>query len=322
MATITRRVGKYQVQIRRQGYPSRSKNFTYLADAKKWALKIERDLELEPQLAPDVGRKFTFFELADRFDQVVIAGLKSASRERSRLRLMKNRLGDVSVSVIDAQYLATYRDSRTDLVSSQTIKHEVNLIRRVLRFGIQECGLRLAEGIPTIRLAKLPRGRSRRLHDGEYERLIANLSAEMRDVVDLALETGMRRSELLQLTPEHVSVTNRLVRVVDPKNGVDRNIPLTGKAYKIVCARLAGAKVFSLQPDSVTKSFLKACRAAGIAGLRFHDLRHEAISRLFEKGLSVAQVASISGHSDYRMLARYVHLGPVNFEAVGRQGLY
>ena len=322
MATITRRVGKYQVQIRRQGYPSRSKNFTYLADAKKWALKIERDLELEPQLAPDVGRKFTFFELADRFDQVVINGLKSASRERSRLRLMKNRLGDVPISMINAQYLASYRDARTDLVSSQTIKHEVNLIRRVLRFGIQECGLRLAEGIPTIRLAKLPRGRSRRLQDGEYDQLIANLSAEMRDVVDLALETGMRRSELLQLTPEHVSVTNRLVRVVDPKNGVDRNIPLTGKAYKIVCARLAGAKVFSLQPDNVTKSFLKACRAAGIAGLRFHDLRHEAISRLFEKGLSVAQVASISGHSDYRMLARYVHLGPVNFEAVGRQGLY
>lgn len=322
MASITKRKGRYQVQVRRVGHPSRAKSFHYLADAKKWALKIERDLELEPQLASEASKQFTFFELADRFDEVVINGLKSASRERSRLRLMKNRLGDVPISQIDAQYLASYRDARTDLVSSQTIKHEVNMIRRVLRFGIQECGLRLAEGIPAIRLAKLPRGRSRRLQDGEYDQLIANLSAEMRDVVDLALETGMRRSELLQLMPEHVSVTNRLVRVIDPKNGVDRNIPLTGKAYKIVCARLAGAKVFSLQPDNVTKSFLKACRSAGIAGLRFHDLRHEAISRLFEKGLSVAQVASISGHSDYRMLARYVHLGPVNFEAVGRQGFY
>lgn len=315
MATITRRVGKYQVQIRRQGYPSRSKNFTYLADAKKWALKVERDLELEPQLVPEAAKQFTFFELADRFDQVVIAGLKSASRERSRLRLMKNRLGDVSVSVIDAQYLATYRDSRTDLVSSQTIKHEVNLIRRVLRFGIQECGLRLAEGIPTIRLAKLPRGRSRRLHDGEYERLIANLSAEMRDVVDLALETGMRRSELLKLRPEHISSSNKLVRVIDPKNGIDRNIPLTGKAFEIVCARLGDDSVFSIQADNVTKSFLKACRAADITGLRFHDLRHEAISRFFEEGLSVAQVASISGHSDYRMLARYAHLRPFSRSA-------
>ena len=112
---------------------------------------------------------------------------------------MKNRLGDVSVSVIDAQYLATYRDSRTDLVSSQTIKHEVNMIRRVLRFGIQECGLRLAARVSfTIRLAKLPRGRSRRLHEGEYETTDGQtLCPEMRDVVDLALETGMRRSELL-----------------------------------------------------------------------------------------------------------------------------
>ena len=71
---------------------------------------------------------------------------------------MKNRLGDVPVSVIDAQYLATYRDSRTDLVSSQTIKHEVNLIRRVLRFGIQECGLRLAEGIPHYKIGKTSKG--------------------------------------------------------------------------------------------------------------------------------------------------------------------
>ena len=315
MASITKRKGRYQVQVRRVGHPSRAKSFHYLADAKKWAIQIERDFELEPQFASAVSKQFSFFELADRFDQVVIDGLKSVSRERSRLRLMKDRLGDVPVSEIDAEYLAAYRDSRTDLVSSQTIKHEVNMIRRVLRFGIQECGLRLAHGVPSIRLAKLPRGRSRRLHEGEYESLMKNLAAEMRDVVDLALETGMRRSELLKLRPEHISSSNKLVRVIDPKNGIDRNIPLTGKAFEIVCARLGDDSVFSMQADNVTKSFLKACRAADITGLRFHDLRHEAISRFFEEGLSVAQVASISGHSDYRMLARYAHLRPFSRSA-------
>ena len=128
MATITKRVGKYQVQIRRQGHPSQSKNFVYLADAKKWALKVERDLDVGPQFAPAVSKQFSFFELADRVDQVVIDGLKSVARERSRLRLMKDRLGDVPVSEIDAEYLAAYRDGRTDLVSAQTIKHEVNII--------------------------------------------------------------------------------------------------------------------------------------------------------------------------------------------------
>ncbi|MEK9985911.1 MAG: site-specific integrase [Opitutae bacterium] len=308
MPSIIKRGEKYQVQIRRKGYPSRSKNFTYLADAKKWALKIERDFETEPHLDQRRPEQFTFFELADRFDRVVINGLKSAARERSRLRLMKSRLGDVSASDIDARYLASYRDSRTESVSPQTIKHEINMVRRILRFGIQECGLRLADGVPSIRLAKLPRGRSRRLQDGEYDRLIANLSAEMCDVVDLALETAMRRSELLKLTPKHVAVDNRLIRVEDPKNGVDRNIPLTRKALEIVAARLGDKTVFSMKPDSVTRSFQRACRVAGITDLRFHDLRHEAISRLFEEGLSVVQVASISGHSDYRMLARYTHL--------------
>ena len=235
---------------------------------------------------------------------------------------MKDRLGDVPVSVIDAQYLAAYRDSRTDLVSSQTIKHEVNLIRRSL--ALRHPRVRLKAGSMAYPLYQVGETPKRSIGRGDCimvntSRLIANLSAaEMRDVVDLALETGMRRSELLKLRPEHISSPNKLVRVIDPKNGVDRNIPLTGKAFEIVCARLGDSMVFSLQPDYVTKSFLKACRAAAITGLRFHDLRHEAISRFFEEGLSVAQVASISGHSDYRMLARYVHLSPTDFEAVRR----
>jgi len=313
MASISKRGGKYQVQIRRKGFSSRNKNFRYLADAKKWALQMERDLEVG--FTDEPIKQLFFVELADRFDQVVIKGLKSAARERSRLRLMKSRLGDVSVAKIDAQYLAKYRDSRTELVSPQTIRHEVNMVRRVLRFGIQECGLRLADGVPSIRLAKLPRGRARRLHKGEYDLLMARLSTEMRDVVDLALETGMRRSELIKLKPEHISIQNRLIRVIDPKNGVDRNIPLTAKALEIVTARVASETLFNLQPDNVSKLFLKACRSSAILGLRFHDLRHEAISRFFEEGLSVAQVASISGHSDYRMLARYAHLKPFSRSA-------
>ena len=310
MASITKRKGRYQVQVRRVGHPSRAKSFHYLADAKKWAIQIERDFELEPQFASAVSKQFSFFELANRFDQVVIDGLKSVSRERSRLRLMKDRLGDVPVSEIDAEYLAAYRDSRTDLVSSQTIKHEVNMIRRVLRFGIQECGLRLAHGVPSIRLAKLPRGRSRRLHEGEYESLMENLAAEMRDVVDLALETGMRRSELLTIRAEDVSIENRVIRVISPKNGVDRSIPMSERSLCLINARVGCSRLFNLTADTVTKAFSKACKKAEISDLRFHDLRHEAISRLFELGLSVPQVASISGHSDYRMLARYVHLHP------------
>ena len=68
------------------------------------------------------------------------------------------------------------------------------------------------------------------------------------------------------------------------------------------------AKLFELKPDSVSQAFRRACKRVEITDLRFHDLRHEAVSRLFEKGLSVPQVAMISGHQDFRMLARYVHL--------------
>jgi integrase len=96
------------------------------------------------------------------------------------------------------------------------------------------------------------------------------------------------------------------------KNGVPRVVPLTDSALTVLNRYPSKDRLFAIAPDSVTQAFSRACRRAGINDLRFHDLRHEAISRLFEQGRSVPEVASISGHSDYRMLARYTHLQPAS----------
>ena len=83
---------------------------------------------------------------------------------------------------------------------------------------------------------------------------------------------------------------------------------LSGNMHKVT------GRSFVLAPDSVSQAFRRAVKAERISDLTFHDLRHEAITRLFEKGLSIPQVAGISGHSDYRMLARYTHLHPIQLE--------
>jgi integrase len=207
--------------------------------------------------------------------------------------------------------LATYRDHRSSEVAPQTVKHEINLVRRVIKLAIAEWGLGLAE-VPYVRLPRLPIGRDRRLPSEEITALLTCLSDQMRDIVRFALETAMRRSEILGIAPDDFDAQSKTVTLRDTKNGRARTIPLSCTALAILNRRTQDGTIFTMQPDSVSQALRRACSKTQIKDYRFHDLRHEAISRLFERGLSVPQVALISGHQDYRMLARYVHLH--NFE--------
>jgi integrase len=123
----------------------------------------------------------------------------------------------------------------------------------------------------------------------------------------LALETAMRMGELLALQWEHVHLEQRWIRLVDSKNGEGRNVPLSAKAVELLTV-LKGEKdrgpVFTVSPGVASTLFRKACRAAGVSGIRFHDLRHEATTRLSKK-LSVLELAAVTGHRDLRSLQIY-----------------
>lgn len=313
MATITKKNGKHQVQIRKAGQPYQCKSFTFLADARKWALKVESGLERGEQPS-SLSSNAEFNDLAERYVKSIIPQFKSADREASRLRLMQGRLGRVTIACMTNSFFAEYRDARLKKVSAQTVKHEINIVRRVLKHATQEWGLVLPHGVPSVRLPKLPKGRSRRVSEEELQRIKQHLSPMMADLVDLALETGMRRSELLAIKSSDLDWANRRLNVPETKNGRSRTVPLTNLAVTILTKYGYQERYFSLAPDSLSQAFRRAVKAEGIIGLTFHDLRHEAITRLFERGLNIPQVAGISGHSDYRMLARYTHLYPVELE--------
>ena len=224
---------------------------------------------------------------------------------------MQQRVGRISIARITNVFLAEYRDARLQQVSAQTVKHEINLVRRVLKHASQEWGLVLPHGLPGVRLPRLPRGRTRRVSTDECDRLKKHLSPVMQDLVDLALETAMRRGELLAICPRDIQWDRRRLIINETKNNHSRIIPLTPLAAEILTDNSTTMPCFTIAPDSLSQAFRRAVKAECIANLTFHDLRHEAITRLFEKGLSIPQVAGISGHSDYRMLARYTHLHPV-----------
>ena len=141
--------------------------------------------------------------------EAILPHLKSAQRELNRLRLMQQRGGRISIARITNVFLAEYRDARLQQVSAQTVKHEINLVRRVLKHASQEWGLVLPHGLPGVRLPRLPRGRTRRVSTDECDRLKKHLSPVMQDLVDLALETAMRRGELLAICPRDIQWDRR-----------------------------------------------------------------------------------------------------------------
>ena len=170
-------------------------------------------------------------------------------------------------------------------------------------------------------------GRDRRLTPAEEKLLIKACSKHSNPMlgwmVKLALYTGMRQGEIQSLTLDQVDLKRRVIRLNETKNGSPRTVPLTKQAVKVMRAAVknpvrpgATELVFFGEPGrdgqrrghDFKSAWFDAVRNAKLKGFRFHDLRHEAVSRLVEAGLSDQEAASISGHKSMQMLRRYTHL--------------
>jgi integrase len=152
-----------------------------------------------------------------------------------------------------------------------------------------------------------------RLRHGEWNKLAKELgrcrNPLILPLVRLALATGMRRSELLSLTWSQVDFQRGIIALLKTKNGYPRQVPLTEEAIDVLWGLgRNGERLFPLSCNAVRMAWQRARNRAGLTGFRFHDLRHEAISRFFEMGLSLPEVSMISGHRDPRQLLRYTHL--------------
>ena len=163
--------------------------------------------------------------------------------------------------------------------------------------------------------------RTRRLEAGEEQALLAACAASgahyLHSFVVLALETAMRFGELAGVTWANVNFEKRTIYLPDTKNGHARTVPLSTRAVAAlqILPRAISGRLFSAKPGSIRSAFLIAFKKARLLNggallqnLRFHDLRHEAVTRLFEKGLNPIEVGMISGHKTLSMLQRYTHL--------------
>ena len=316
MASIRKRGSLWQAQVRKLGHPQHTKTFQNKRDALVWAKAVEIDIERSvlPQSARSL-KDTTVGELIERYLREVTPNKKSALKETYRLRrIQRHRISDIKLGDTSPHDLAKYRDERLRVVGNQIVRHELNVLGHMFKIAIREWSIPLK--VNPIELIQKPppsKPRNRRLEPGEFESLqkaaITSRAAYLWPLVELAIQTGMRRGELLKALWSDLDLQGRRLTLRDTKNGDDRTIPLTSRAAQILSdLPRHDERIFPVSPVAVRHSWNRLRARAGIVGLNFHDLRHEAISRFFEMGLSVPEVALISGHKDYRILARYTHL--------------
>jgi len=320
MATIRKRGSSWQVQVRREGHPPMSKSFPTKGEAAAWARGIEAQLD-RAELLPNIRDlcKLTVADLLTRYENEVTPTKRGEKAERSRLQtLRRHTISQVRLSDLSGASAVRYRDDRLKQVQSASVRRELVVLRHVFEVAKSEWNIPLASNpVRSIKLPKDSKPRERRLEDGEASKLFDAISKRsawyVRPFLALAIETGMRRGELLSIRWRYVDLQKRTLKVQQTKNGDARTVPLTPRAVEVLSSlEKIGDKVFPIKANAVRLAWERLRAKAGLEDIRFHDLRHEAVSRFFEYGLSTTEVASISGHKDIRMLFRYTHLKPEN----------
>ena len=337
MATIRKRGNlQWQAIVKRRGYPLTSKTFEVRKDAEAWARSIERDMDRGQYMPRNDAEQTLLHELIERYRRDVLPTKRGAHFGTS-LRVLDDRLGRYSLAAITSKVVADLRDARLRSgLSASTVKQEVGLLSRIIDLAGKEWGIALPVN-PCKMVSRPPEhnARDRRLAQDEEPFLLAACAPPLAALVRLALESAARLGELLSLRWDDVDLEKRvaIIRGIDgrgTKNGDPlRALPLSSAAVAVLEGMpRTGVRVFHWQAsDSVNKTWKRAierakatyvldCKRAGrvpraefLAELRFHDLRHEATSRLFERGVfDSMEVAGITGQKTLAMLKRYTHL--------------
>jgi integrase len=278
---------------------------------------IKNELSIALSYRPRLELKgVTVGDLLRRYSETVTPTKRGAGPEQYRINtLLSHSLAQIALNKLSPAAIARYRDDRLKLVQSGAVRRELAIVQHCFEVAKREWGLPIpANPVRQIATPEAQKPRERRLEDDESNILASAALASawyLRPLIVLAIETGMRRGELLSIRWKDVDQTTRTIRILKTKNGHPRTVPLTPKAVEILASlEKKDERVLPVTPNAVRLAWERLRKRAGIVDLRLHDLRHEAVSRFFEYGLTVPEVALISGHRDPRMLSRYTHLRP------------
>lgn len=343
MATIVKTPsGTWKAVIRKTGFPTTIKTFRLKKDADDWARRAEDEMVRGLFIQRGPSERLTFEKAMQRYlaEVTPIKRPFTQSGELKRSVPLIEFFGKYSLAAVTAELVAQYRDKRLAGEdregkegepiprAANTVRLELALLGHLFTVALKEWGLGLPYNpVLNVRRPAPGPGRNRRLDAVEEAKLFAEVDKHsnpmLRWIVRIAIETGMRSSEIATLRRSQVDLSRRIVRLLETKNTLPRTVPLTTNATALFQEALAHpirpidteliffgepGKDGKRRPYNFNKVWLDIKRSVGCADFRFHDLRHEAVSRFVESGLSDQEVSAISGHKSMQMLKRYTHL--------------
>ncbi|MGY6661625.1 MAG: site-specific integrase [Glycocaulis sp.] len=345
MATIMRLPsGSWRVQIRRKGQYA-SQSFLKRGDAEAWARQVESKIDRGEAVSVCCDPAVTFADLITIHENDLAEVGKQLGRTKAAtLTLLTTRLGKRKPLELSRELLVEYgRERSKQGAGPVTLSIELGYIKTILNHSAAVHGVHApTEGVDLARLALSRLGlvgrsaeRSRRPEQHELDRIITALESNPRQsipvgrIIRFAIATALRQDEICRVQWDDFCERTQMLTVrnrKDPrrKTGNDQRIPLlniSGYDPRLLLEQQSGlagraGRIFPYNARSVGTAFRRTCRELNIQDLRFHDLRHEATSRLFEAGLSIEQVALVTGHKDWKMLRRYTHIKPESLHAI------
>jgi integrase len=338
MATIHERKNKtgqvkYTVEIRIKGHPPQSATFERKTDAKLWAQKTEADIRAGKHFGITESKKKTVADMVDRYIQDILPHRRSdAANVKRHLEWWKSKLGHYRLSDLKPPLIAEYRDrllsekspkakNEEEKRSAATVVRYLTSLSVAVSYAVKEWGWMEENPVLKVRKPAEPRGRVRFLTDDEREAVLKACknsdSNYLYTIVVLALSTGARWSEILNLQWQHVDLKRKAILLEETKNGERRSLPLSGHGLELVkelrkVPRIDSPYVFARKdgrkPIEIRKKWERAIKESKVKDFRFHDLRHTCASYLAMQGASLLEISAVLGHKTLSMVKRYSHI--------------
>lgn len=341
MASIRKHVGKkgtsYNVEIRMKGFPPQRATFKSLTKAKAWVQTTESAIRDGRHFTTTEARKHTLKELITEYLEEVTSKNPKARSQQFQLEYWRDELGHLVLADVTPKIINTKKKELLkgltptgNVRSPATVKRYLSALSQAFTYAVKELELLNENPVSKVTKPTEPRGRVRYLSkdeeingeivDGEKTRLLKACSQSENPylyvVVVLAISTGMRQGEIMNLTWKDIDIVQGQITLHDTKNGESRAVALTGKALELVKAYprrldtllLFPSKLNSDKPMNLRKPWVKALKQAEVEDFHFHDLRHTAASYLAMNGATLHEIAEVLGHKTLTMAMRYTHL--------------
>jgi integrase len=319
MASIRFRSNKWQARVSRKGEQSLVKTFQSKEDAERWARSVEVEWDRGTYANTHQAQKTTFGELIERYLREVTPTMRGAKADTIRLKaILRKPIAKVNTVALNSARIAKYRDERLQEVGTGTVIRELAYFSSIINHARREWGINIANPVLLVRKPPSPQGRNRILTYDEERILLeactpkANRNIYTRPFVILAIETAMRRGEILSLRWEDINYQTRTAYLALTKNGESRRVPLSMRAVETLLSlpRSIDGRVLPINFAALETNFKRARERAGLEDLRIHDLRHTAATRLSEKLPNLLELSAVTGHKSLAMLKRYYHPNP------------